>query len=109
MRIDLNITEETVLLGFHGGRGETSACMVADGNSRIMRGRLTPGASIGDHCHDDSSEILYILQGRGQAALDGEVENWEPGICHYCPKEHTHSLENNGGEDLIFFAVAPRQ
>ena len=106
MRIDLNITEETVLLGFHGGRGETAARMVADGNNRIMRGRLTPGASIGDHRHDDSSEILYILQSRG---LDGEVENWEPGICHYCPKEHTHSLENNGGEDVIFFAVVPRQ
>lgn len=109
MRIDLNITEETVLLGFHGGRGETAARMVADGNNRIMRGRLTPGAFIGDHRHDDSSEILYILQGRGRAALDGEVENWEPGICHYCPKEHTHSLENNGGEDVIFFAVVPRQ
>ena len=109
MRIDLNITEETVLLGFHGGREQTSACMVADGNSRIIRGCLAPGASIGDHRHDDSSEILYILQGRGRAALDGEAETLEPGICHYCPKGHTHSLENNGGEDLIFFAVVPRQ
>ena len=37
MRIDLNITEETVLLGFHGGRGETAARMVADGNNRIIQ------------------------------------------------------------------------
>lgn len=109
MRIDLNITEETVIPGSYGGRGETAARMVADGNNRIMKGRLAPGASIGDHRHDDSSEILYILQGWGRAALDGEVENLEPGICHYCPKGHTHSLENNGGEDLIFFAVVPRQ
>ena len=28
-----------------------------------------------------------------------------PGFCHYCPMGHTHSLENTGKEDLLFFAV----
>lgn len=33
----------------------------------------------------------------------------KPGDCHYCPKGHSHSLENDGAEDLVFYTVVPRQ
>jgi len=38
---------------------------------------------------------------------DGEYEPVGPGTCHYCPNGHSHSLINDSGEDLIFFAVIP--
>ena len=31
------------------------------------------------------------------------------GNCHYCPKNHSHSMINNGTEDLVFFAVVAEQ
>ena len=34
-------------------------------------------------------------------------EKLYPGDCHYCPQGATHSLSNEGTEDLIFFAVVP--
>ena len=36
-------------------------------------------------------------------------ETVSAGGCHYCPKGHTHSMINNSGEDVIFFAVIPEQ
>ncbi|MFR7893260.1 MAG: hypothetical protein ACLU38_03455 [Dysosmobacter sp.] len=38
---------------------------------------------------------------------DGVWEPVAPGTCHYCPKGHSHSLVNDGTEDLVTFAVVP--
>lgn len=40
---------------------------------------------------------------------DGAYEDVEAGVCHYCPKGHSHSLINNSDADLVFFAVVPNQ
>ncbi|MBR4955127.1 MAG: cupin domain-containing protein, partial [Clostridia bacterium] len=56
-----------------------------------------------------SSEMIFILSGEGQAITDGAAEKCTPGTCHYCPKGSTHTLINNGSEDLVFFAVVPQQ
>ena len=101
--------QKTVLQNFKGGEGALHANMVADDLNRIMRGRLEPGCSIGMHTHEDSSEILYVISGVGTAILDGVEETLQAGDAHYCPKGHTHTLINRGTEDLIFFAVVPRQ
>lgn len=29
--------------------------------------------------------------------------------CHYCRKGQTHTLVNDGTEDIIFYAVVPQQ
>lgn len=91
------------------GEKEVTASMFVDDNNRIMYGKLEPGASIGMHTHETNSEILYILQGRGKMIYDDTEEKLEAGICHYCPKGHSHSLINDRNDDLIFFAVVPRQ
>ena len=31
----------------------------------------------------------------------------EAGQCHFCPKGHSHSLINEGPEDLVFYATVP--
>jgi mannose-6-phosphate isomerase-like protein (cupin superfamily) len=108
--IDFGAIRETVIGNFYGGEKETAAKMFSDGlNNRVMLGRLPPGASIGLHSHEKSSEAVYILQGTGKALYDGEEEALSAGVCHYCPKHHSHSLINNGGEDLLFFAVVAEQ
>lgn len=109
MKLDFQGMEETVIEHFYGGEKEVHAKMHADELGRIMLGRLEPGASIGMHTHDAGSEIVYVLDGSGKALYDGGEERLTPGACHYCPKGHTHSLINDGAEDLVFFAVVPRQ
>ncbi len=109
MRIDFSALGDTVLPHFYGGEKELIAAMFSDEQNRILRGRLTPGAGIGLHRHEESSEIIYILEGHGYVLFDGQREPLEAGACHYCPKGHEHSLINDSDADLIFFAVVPQQ
>ena len=109
MRIDCDAMAETIIPRMRGGEKEVAARMYTDELGKIMRGRLIPGASIGLHTHETSSEIVYILSGTGKALYDDGVDLLAPGDCHYCPKGHSHSLINDGDQPLEFFAVVPNQ
>ena len=109
MLIDFSNMEEQVIPGFLGGEGTFRARMRVDELGKIMRAALEPGSSIGLHTHDASSEIIYILAGKGKVLCDGEYEPLSAGSCHYCPKGHSHSLINDSDAMLEFFAVVPFQ
>lgn len=109
MKIDFSTIEETVLPHFKGGEKEISARMFFDGSVRIMKAVLAPGASIGMHTHEDSSEVMLFRQGTATVLCDGVEEAFPTGSCHYCPKGHTHSVCNSGTVDLVIFAVVPQQ
>lgn len=109
MIIDLKNEQATVIPNFKGGEKSISAKMFFDGNNRILHGVLESGATIGLHTHETNSEVIYFLKGTGKVLYDGEYERVEEGMCHYCPKGHTHSLINDSDADLVFFAVVPEQ
>ena len=109
MLIDFSKMEEQAIPGFLGGEGTFRTRMRVDELGKIMRAALEPGSSIGLHTHDASSEIIYILAGKGKVLCDGEYEPLSAGSCHYCPKGHSHSLINDSDAPLEFFAVVPVQ
>ena len=109
MLIKLNEMEEKELKAFYGGEGTLCAKLYTDGQNKILRGRLVPGASVGMHRHETSSEIIFLVAGKAKSICDGEEELLSVGDCHYCPKGSEHCLINAGEEDLIFYAVVPRQ
>ena len=74
-----------------------------------MVNRLIPGASVGLHTHQGSSETIYILEGGGKVIYDGEELRISAGQVHYCPEGHEHSMINDTESDLVFFAVVPQQ
>lgn len=109
MNIDFSAIPESVIPHMRGGEKEVRAHMFSDELGKIMKGRLIPGASIGLHTHETSSEIIYILSGTGKILYDDGCETLGPGSCHYCPKGHAHSLINDSDGELEFFAVVPEQ
>lgn len=109
MIIDFKTIEETSHPNFKGGEKSMEARMFYDGLNRIMKARLQPGASIGLHTHDVSSEIIFITKGEGHVLYDGEMLTLQAGDCHYCAKGHSHSLINDSEADLEFTAVVPAQ
>ena len=109
MLIDFEHMEETVIPNFLGGEGSVRAKMRVDELGKILHGVLEPGSTIGLHTHETSSEIIYILSGQGKVLYDGAYEALSAGSCHYCPKGHSHSLINDSGALLEFFAVVPVQ
>ena len=94
---------------FKGGEKKLRAKMFWDGTTRILHGILEPGASIGEHLHDENCEVLFILKGQGTIIDDGVASSVLAGDCTYCPKGHRHSLINSGSADLEFYAVVPNQ
>ena len=94
MIIDFKHMEEQILPNFKGGEKAYAVKKFTDGRNMIMHGRLESGASIGLHTHEGNCEMFYIIEG---------------GVCHYCPKGHTHSLINDSDSDLVFFAVVAEQ
>ena len=109
MIIDFHSMEETVIPHFLDGEGEIRAKMFVDERNRILHGVLEPGCSIGYHAHETSSEIIYVLSGTGVVKVEDGEEPVKAGQCHYCPKGRSHSLINNSGGLLEFFAVVPQQ
>ena len=116
MKIDFSKIDESILPNFKGGEKEFAANMFFDGTNRIFKGRLIPGATIGMHTHEDSCEVIFILEGKGmiiECSLDSNEQlcsQVSSGDCLYCPKGHSHSLQNTSSEgDLIFYAVVPKQ
>lgn len=109
MKIDFNCVDEAVFPEFLGGRKEFNAKMFSDSLNKILQGRLVPGASIGLHTHETSSEIMFITKGSGYVLYDGDRIPLKAGDVHYCPKGHAHSLVNDGVADLEFSAVVPQQ
>ncbi|MDD5934602.1 MAG: cupin domain-containing protein [Clostridiales bacterium] len=109
MILNFNEIPVTSLKNFYGGEKELSAHMHRDEKNKILHGTLAPGATIGLHTHETSSEIIYFLEGTGKVIYDDGEENVQAGVCHYCPKGHSHSLINDGKENLVFFAVVPEQ
>lgn len=105
------ITKDSIppkrLTGFKGGKGELLTRIKADGDNKILFGRLAPGHTVGEHRHETSSEIIFITAGKGIALCDGTSETLVPGVVHYCPRGSTHTILNESEEDLEFFAVVP--
>ena len=100
---------ETVQHEARGGKGDIVSRRFDDGMVRCMVGRMAPGCSIGFHQHDDSCELIYILEGEADFLYDEGTEIVRAGECQYCPKGHWHSMRNNSDQDLVYFAVIPKQ
>ena len=107
--INFTTIPESSLPRFKDGEGTFFARFAGDANCKILHGRLPAGASIGLHTHEDTAEIIFFLSGTGRMILDGVEETITAGLCHYCPKGSRHSMVNDGEEDILFYAVVPKQ
>lgn len=92
---------------FKGGTGAAETRIFSDEMGRILRLTLPAGASIGLHTHTDSCEVMYFLSGSGICIDDGVEVPVSPGLCHYCPRGHSHSVLNTGTEPLVILGIVP--
>lgn len=109
MIIDFESIPLTVVPHMRDGEKEVHLRKYQDDLGKIMRGKLIPGATIGMHVHETSSEVIYILSGTGKVLYEGEYLPLQAGTTHYCPKGKGHSLINDSDDDLEFLAIIPEQ
>ena len=107
MKILFDQIETVVYPHFKDGEGEWHMKLFNDGQNKYLQGMLPPGSSIGLHAHEGNSEVFYIVSGTGKVLCDGVYEEVGPGDVHYCPMGHSHSLINDGQENLVVFGAVP--
>jgi mannose-6-phosphate isomerase-like protein (cupin superfamily) len=66
---------------------------------------LAPGKEIDTHV-DPMEEIYFVLSGAGIMHVDEDSRRVGPGDATWIPAGSSHSLLNNGKEDLVILVVA---
>jgi mannose-6-phosphate isomerase-like protein (cupin superfamily) len=52
-----------------------------------------------------SSEVYFILKGRGEMHINGEIKNVRKGQAVYIPPHLTQRIKNTGRGDLVFLCI----
>jgi mannose-6-phosphate isomerase-like protein (cupin superfamily) len=93
-------------------RGETHLPLLTKENASRMRAgmvTLRPGEECGRHSTEEYEELLIILEGRGEAELEGYgALALEAGQVVYIPPHTFHDVHNRGDCELRYvYVVAP--
>jgi mannose-6-phosphate isomerase-like protein (cupin superfamily) len=71
-------------------------------NQSLAEARISPGKATIQHYHIESEEIYYILQGRAEIRVEGDVEEVVEGDGIVILPGQKHRIWNTGDEDLVF-------
>ncbi|MFZ5944630.1 MAG: cupin domain-containing protein [Bacillota bacterium] len=102
-----------VVAGLKDGKGEVEMVHLLETDKNEFNGKgrlfakntLKPGCSIGFHKHEGDSEAYYILSGEGLVNDNGTIKTVSAGDLIFTPEGESHSIENNGNQDLEFIAL----
>ena len=105
--------EPQVKENIRGGSGKAVALdYVREGDMAGVRFvsllTLEPGATIGEHPHEDAEELYLIVSGAGFGILDGERFRVEAGDAYLCRAGHSHGLANGPDTPITFLAILAR-
>ena len=86
------------------GCKETIGCMnLCAGVAFFPPGKHAPG-----HIHELEEEVIYCIEGKGEAVVDGMCIKIKPGIVVYFPIGSLHSINNTGKDTIkLFFTFSP--
>ena len=71
-------------------------------NQSLAEARVSPGKATILHYHIKTEEIYYILQGRAEIKVEGDIKEVVKGDGIVILPGQTHRIWNIGDEDLVF-------
>lgn len=74
-------------------------------HSQIVAMSIPVGGDIGEETHEDTDQMLFFVDGEGEAILSGETRKVEEHDVVFVPAGTTHNFKNVGDEDLKLFTV----
>jgi mannose-6-phosphate isomerase-like protein (cupin superfamily) len=105
-----SLNDKAVLDTTYIAHGGAIAQMILD--RRILKeigflaiAKLSPGKEIEAH-RDPMEEIYFVLSGSGEMRVDTEARQVAPGDATWIPTGSSHSLLNDGDEELVILVVA---
>jgi mannose-6-phosphate isomerase-like protein (cupin superfamily) len=92
--------------GVHAGAGQLDFMALLDSHSLdtnlyfVHRGVLQPKSSLGHHFHNNSEEMLIILDGEAQFTVDGRTSLLKGPAGAPCRAGHSHAIYNHTDKPL---------
>ena len=91
------------------GRSLTVLFSPANGSPQMTTAisKVPAGGMLPWHAHEDSDEIIFVMQGQGLAShenLESPIEIF-PGKALYMPKGKKHCIENKGSEEIRLYCT----
>ena len=63
---------------------------------------VAPGSFVREHSHVNQEEIIFVLEGKGTAVIEGKRHPMLPGVTLFLGKGVVHTFINEGDSDLRF-------
>ncbi len=67
--------------------------------------KIAPGVEIPVHTHDVQLDSIYVVEGHGEALVNGNWIPVGPGDYILVLPQEEHAVRNNGGQELMLFIV----
>ena len=74
-------------------------------HSQIVAMCIAAGEDIGMETHETTDQMLFIVQGKGAAVLNGEKQSFDKHDVIFVPAGTEHNFINDGDEPLKLFTV----
>jgi mannose-6-phosphate isomerase-like protein (cupin superfamily) len=82
------------------------------GSEKLSSDRMTvgftevhPNTAMAPHAHEDMEEIIFVIEGHGEADVGGSIEKLEPDTAVVFPMGVTHAVTNLGSDPLKFVFI----
>lgn len=66
---------------------------------------ISPNGEIGEETHADNDQLLYLVEGKGQAILNGEVADFNTGDIMLVPAGARHNFVTRGEQAMKIITV----
>ncbi len=80
--------------------GFTKRVFQQSANGLLFILNFEPGQTLPAHTHADSEIAVAVLEGQGEASVDGRAEALRPGILLHCGGSESFSVRNTGSSRL---------
>jgi len=75
-------------------------------NLSVARAVIEPGQVTHCHYHAESSEVYYVLSGKGMVTVGEKCEVVETGACVLIPARAEHAARCEGDEPLVILCLS---
>ena len=73
--------------------------------SQLVLMSLLPHEEIGEETHESSDQILFFVDGKGEAVVDGNTSSIEKHSVVFVPAGTKHNIINTADEDMKLYTV----
>lgn len=74
-------------------------------HSQIVAMSIKVGEDIGEEVHEDTDQMLFFVEGNGEALINGQMRPVFPDSVVFVPAGTMHNFKNTGNENLKLFTV----